>query len=42
MPPPASPVHQIFESHLGKGPEAAAQYLERLSQQHRYERDVWV
>jgi hypothetical protein len=36
------PALQLFEERLGTGPEGAAAYLEKLSQEHRYERDVWL
>jgi sulfite reductase alpha subunit-like flavoprotein len=31
----------IIEQHQGQGPDAARQYLEALSGQERYQRDVW-
>ena len=31
----------IFQTRLGGGAEAAAAYLDKLSKEERYQRDVW-
>ena len=31
----------IFQSRLGGGAEAAVAYLDKLSKEERYQRDVW-
>jgi sulfite reductase (NADPH) flavoprotein alpha-component len=34
-------LHSVIESHSGRGPDAASEYMQVLKYQHRYHRDVY-